>query len=411
GLFLVSEFRGNPMTSIAAEAAKGLRGLRETVDITNPNQLFAAGQRIDGWPAVSFGDAAQIQYTSGTTGFPKGAVLSHSGLINNARLFGARCEVDADSTWINMMPMFHTTGCAMITLCSLLFGSRMVLVSLYDPTVVVRLIESQRADMVLGVPTMILALLEVQEETPRDVSSLALIICGGATVAPELVRRVHKTFGCEFATVYGQTEHCPLVTQPHRSDSIDDICSTAGQPVAQTEVSIRSTAENAVVPVGMVGEICARGPSVMIGYNDNPEATAAAIDGQGWLHTGDLGVMDSRGYLAVTGRVKDMIIRGGENMFPAEIENVLLEDPSVTEVAVVGLPDPKWGEVVAAFVRCPDNLTLDKEILHNHCRSHISPQKTPVVWCQVTEFPLTGSGKIQKFELREGFLDGTYEAL
>ncbi len=411
GLFLVADFRGNPMAEIGAQAADGVAAIREIADLNDQAALYATGPNSTDLPKVAPDDPAQIQYTSGTTGFPKGAVLSHSGLVNNARFYADRCGLLQRSTWINFMPLFHTTGCAMITLGCLQAGCRMVLVSLYDPAVVVDLIESQRADFILGVPTMVVALLEEQEKSPRDVSSITLISSGGATVAPELVRRVQATFGCRFATVYGQTEHCPLVTQHHKNDSIDDICNSAGQPVAQTEVSIRSVKENATVPVGVVGEICARGPSVMIGYNDNPEATAEAIDAGGWLHSGDLGMMDARGYLSVTGRVKDMIIRGGENFFPAEIENVLLEHATVAEVAVVGLPDAKWGEIIAAFIRASDDIPLDKDGLHTFCRTEMSPQKTPVVWVQVAEFPLTGSGKIQKFKLRDSYIAGDFAKL
>ena len=181
-----------------------------------------------------------------------------------------------------------------------------------------------------------------------------------------------------------------------------------GQAVPQTEVSIRRLADNRTADIGEVGEICARSACVMLGYHDDAASTAEAIDPQGWLHTGDLGLMDARGYVTITGRVKEMIIRGGENHFPAEIENVLLEHASVAEVSVVGLPDETWGEVIAAFVRTEGGRELDRDALHAHCRASLSPQKTPTVWCPVDAFPMTGSGKIQKFKLREGFLAGQY---
>lgn len=258
---------------------------------------------------------------------------------------------------------------------------------------------------------MVVALLEAYDARTADVSSLQVVSSGGSMVAPELVRRVQATFGCEFSTLYGQTEHSPVITQHHLTDSIKDICNTAGQPIPQTDVSIRSVGENAVVPIGTVGEICARGPSTMIEYHANPKATSETIDAEGWLHTGDLGVMDHRGYVRITGRVKEMIIRGGENHFPVEIENVLLEHPLVAEVAVVGLPDEKWGEIISCFLRSEGGRVLDASDLHRHCREHMSPQKTPTIWCQVSEYPLTGSGKIQKFTLRERFLAGDYTPL
>ncbi len=408
-LFLVREFRGNPMAEIGAAAADGLGAVREIVDMNDAAALqAAAGEGAQALPDVSPGDAAQIQYTSGTTGFPKGAVLSHRGLVNNARYYAGRCGVTESTTWINPMPMFHTSGCGMLTLGSLQAGCRMVLVSLFDPHAIVGLIESQKASIALGVPTMILAMLDAQEASPRDVSTLELISSGGAMVAPELVRRTQRTFGCAFSTLYGQTEHSPVITQHHDGDSIDDISNTVGQPIPQTEVSIRRVADNRTAAIDEIGEICARSPSVMLGYHDNDAATVEAIDAEGWLHSGDLGRMDARGYVTITGRVKEMIIRGGENHFPAEIENVLLEHASVAEVAVVGLPDETWGEVIAAFVRTEGGQELDRDALHAHCRARLSPQKTPTLWCRVDAFPMTGSGKIQNFRLRDGYIAGQY---
>jgi fatty-acyl-CoA synthase len=405
GLFLVHDFRGNPMAQIGAEVAAAVSAIREVVDMQS-DALFAHGDRVAQLPDVSPDDAAMIQYTSGTTGFPKGAVLSHRGLVNNARFYAARCGATEQTNWLNIMPMFHTSGCGMVTLGCLQARCRMALVSLFDANLVLDQMEATRTTIMLGVPTMIVALLDAQEARARNLSALQLITCGGSMVAPELVRRVQRLMDAGFATLYGQTEYCPLITQHHLEDTIEDICNTTGQPVAQTEVSIRSVDGNQTVPVGEVGEICARGPCVMLEYFNNPQATADTVDTEGWLHTGDLGRMDTRGYVAVTGRVKEMIIRGGENHFPAEIENCLLEHPDVAEVAVVGLPDPKWGEVISAFIRSAS--LLDKTALHTHCRTNLSPQKTPTVWVQVEDFPLTGSGKIQKFALRDLYLAGGY---
>ena len=406
GLFLVEGFRSNPMARIGAEVAAGIPALRAVTDMES-DALWQHGDRPARLPPVSPAEAAMIQYTSGTTGFPKGAVLSHSGLVNNARFYAARCGVTPESTWVNIMPMFHTAGCGMVTLGSLQAGCRMVLVGLFDPETVLDRLADSRADFILGVPTMIVALLDAQEARPRDLSAVKLVSSGGSMVAPELVRRVRRVFGCGLAVLYGQTEHCPVIAQHHGDDSLEDVCNSTGQPVPWTEVSIRSVAENAVVPLGEAGEICARGPCVMLRYHADPHATAETVDAQGWLHTGDLGTMDARGYVAVTGRVKEMIIRGGENHFPAEIENALLEHAAVAEVAVVGLPDERWGEVIGAFIRSTGT-RLERAALHAHCRAHMSPQKTPTVWCQVAAFPLTGSGKIRKFALRDGFAAGEY---
>ena len=270
------------------------------------------------------------------------------------------------------------------------------------------IIATERVDISLGVPTMLVALLEAQAAQPRDLSALRLMGSGGSMVPPELIRRVRAEFNCEFQTVYGQTESSPLLTQTQSSDALEDIYATVGQPMPQTEISIRDPRTNLVMPVDTVGEICARAYAVMLEYNDNPEATAKAIDSDGWLHTGDLGTLDARGYLKITGREKEMIIRGGENLFPAEIENVLLEHPDVAEVAVVGTPDERWGEIVLGFVRLAEGAELNRAGLVAHCRERLSPQKTPAHWIVIADWPLTGSGKIQKFVLRDRFIAGEF---
>ena len=410
-LFRTAEHRGNPMARIAAEAAAGLPAVREVVNIENHDALFRHGDRPAALPDITADDAAQIQYTSGTTGFPKGAVLSHRALTNNARYFTRRTGGDASAVWACFMPLFHTAGCGMTTLGCLQIGGTMVVMRIFDAATVLRLIGPERISAFIAVPTMLVTMLEVLEHEEADLSPMQIIISGGSMVAPELVRRVSDRFGCAYQTVYGQTECAPLITQHQHGDTFDDICNTIGQPMPQTEVSIRSVEDNTVLPLGEQGEICVRGYCTMIEYNDNPQATAATVDADGWLHTGDLGTVDARGYFRITGRVKEMIIRGGENLFPAEIENCLLEHPAVAEVAVVGLPDEKWGEIVAAFIRAEDGARLDREDLHAHCRAHIAPHKTPTVWCAVDDFPLTGSGKIQKFALRDGYAAGDYPAL
>ncbi len=253
---------------------------------------------------------------------------------------------------------------------------------------------------------MLFGLLEALERTPRDMSSLEVISTGGAPVPPELVQRVQNRLGCHLLSAFGQTEHSPMICLNPIEANQQQIAETAGQPLPQTEVSIRSTDDNRVMPIGEVGEICARSYGVMIGYNENPEATRAAIDDDGWLHTGDLGAMDAQGFIRVTGWTKDMIIRGGENLFPAEIESVLIEHPQVAQVSIVGLPDEKCGEIIAAFML--SETTLEIDVLKAYCQKHLSPQKTPTTWVRVPEFPLTGSGKVQKFAIHDKFLAGCY---
>ncbi len=409
GLFMVGEYRGNPMARIAAEVATEMPVLREIVDMEDAAALYAQASASSPLPEVAPDDPAQVQYTSGTTGFPKGAVLRHRGVTNNARLVFARGGAAQGESVLNFMPMFHTAGCGCLTLGSVQFGCRMIICKLFDPARMLDLIEAERTDLLLGVPTMLTAMLEAQAARPRDLSSVKLVISGGSSVPPELVRRVRSVFDCDFQTVYGQTESSPVVTQTQTGDALADLCDTVGQALPQTEISIRDPATNQVVPVDVVGEICARGYCLMREYNDNPTATAGAIDADGWLHTGDLGAMDARGYVRVTGRVKEMIIRGGENLFPVEIENVLLEHPDVAEVAVVGAPDERWGEIVLGFVRLEPGARLDRAALIAHCRERLAPQKTPAHWIEVQDWPLTGSGKIQKFVLRDRFVGGEFK--
>ena len=408
GLFTVREFRGNPMAEVAAEVGAELPQVRELVDLEDHAALYTRRGAARALPEVAPGDPVQVQYTSGTTGFPKGAVLHHRGLTNNARLTLARAGARPGDVLLNHMPMFHTSGCATLTLGCAQVRGKIIIARQFEPGRMLDLIEAERVTLVLGVPTMLIGMLEAQDVRPRDLSSVRMAVSGGAMVPPELVRRVRSTFDCGFETVYGQTESSPVVTQTSADDALDDLCSTVGRPLPQTEISIRNPATNEVLAADAVGEICARGYCVMLGYNDNLAATDAAIDAEGWLHTGDLGAMDARGYLRVTGRVKEMIIRGGENLFPAEIENVLLEHPAVAEVAVVGVPDPRWGEIVACFLRPSPGAALVRDDLVAYCRRHLSPQKTPAHWIEVTDWPLTGSGKIQKFVLRDSFVGGEF---
>ncbi len=404
GLFLVAEHRGNPLAKIAGEVVADIPAIREVVDMEDHTALFREAGPLVPLPQVDPRDPVQIQYTSGTTGFPKGVVLHHHGVTNNARHTFIRMAVVRGSTSMVVSPLFHTAGCALAILGGVQFDSRMILMRLFDGDKANALMESERAAVFTGVPTMQIAMLEADVIRPRDLSSVNLAGSGGSMVPPELVRRVTERFGCKYVTVYGQTEASPLITVTWANGHFEDVCNTVGQAMPHTEVSIRDPHTNSVVSLDTVGEICARAYSVMLGYNDDPEATAKTIDPEGWLHTGDLGTMDARGFVRITGRVKEMIIRGGENLFPAEIENILLEHADVAEVAVVGVPDGRMGEAVAAFVRIAAGASFDPVQLIAHCRANIAAQKTPTHWIEVSEWPLTGSGKIQKFVLRDQWL-------
>ncbi len=402
GLFLVREFRGNPMAAIAADVAADLPALREVVDMQDEAQLFTDPSGT--LPQVETNDPAQIQYTSGTTGFPKGVVLSHRNLTNNARIFIKNGQMADRQATIGLTPLFHTMGCSMGVLGSLQSASAYCPLPAFDPNAALDIIAREKVSWTLAVPTMAVAMVAAQKASPRDLSSLKVIGIGGAMVAPELARAAEAVLGSMVLVAYGQTESSPVITSARPDDSLEDICTTIGQPALGCEVGIFDPVTDAVMPCGAVGEIRSRSYATMLGYNDNPEATAEAVDAAGWLHTGDLGTMDDRGYVKITGRVREMIIRGGENLFPAEIENVLLEVAGVAECAVVGVPDDVLGEAVAAFVRMEDGAAFDPDALRAHCRAQISPQKCPAHWQEVTQWPLTGSGKIQKFVLRDQWL-------
>ncbi len=408
GLFLVRECRGNPMAEIAREVCADLPQIREVIDLDDHAALFAMDGPAPVRREVRPDDPAQVQYTSGTTGFPKGAVLSHRSLTNNARFSMSRMGAQRGDTYLNVMPMFHTAGCSIGLLGSVQLRCRLLMARMFEPVSVMALIETERVALVIAVPTMLIAMLEAHARQPRDTHSLRMVMSGGAMVPPELTTRLQEAFGCQFTIIFGQTETSPVLTQTQASDGWTERVETIGQAIPNTELSIRDSGNNQVAAIGAIGEICARGYCNMLGYNDNPEATARAIDADGWLHTGDLGTMDSRGYLRITGRLKDMIIRGGENMFPAEIENALITHPDIAEVAVVGVPDPRWGEIVIAFLRPRAATQLLVADLVRHVRSELAAPKTPAHWIVLDAFPLTGSGKIQKFVLRDRYLAGDY---
>ncbi|MCA8897369.1 MAG: AMP-binding protein [Hyphomonas sp.] len=407
-IYYVADFRGNPMQDIADAVCDEIPAIRHRILLTDHAALFD-GEDSGGLRDPGPLDPTQIQYTSGTTGFPKGALLHHNGLVLNGIESMTRAGVRQGDSFVHNMPLFHTTGCAILVLGGLGVGATMLLAPMFDPEMIVRVIERERTNFILGVPTMLVALIEEVERSGRDVSSTRRIMSGGSMVPPELCRKARKVFGAPIQIVYGQTETSPVLTQTWYEDSEEDLTQTIGQPSAHTEISIRDPATNQVVPIGEQGEICARGYEVMLGYNDNPEANAATIDPENWLHTGDLGRMDSRGYVKITGRVKEMIIRGGENLFPAEIENALLEHVAISEIAIVGIPDEKWGEQVACFMRGNAHARPDNTELKAFIRERLSPQKTPAYWIWVDEWPLTGSGKIQRFRLAEAFGQGAYD--
>jgi fatty-acyl-CoA synthase len=369
--------------------------------------LLGPADRPVSLPTPRPGDPAQIQYTSGTTGFPKGALLAHDGLALNGWLFAEAIGARPADRWVNPMPLFHTAGCGLVTLGALQSGGTQILPPRFDAELVLDLFERYRGTNLLSVPTMLIRILEAQARQPRDLGSWRLAALGGAPVPTELVRRAMSDLKVSVGIGFGQTEASPYMTHTAVDDPHPTWFATIGRPLPGIEVKIVHPETGSTAPLHEVGEICTRSRCVMLGYFDDPVATEKAIDGDGWLHTGDLGAMDEHGYLTVEGRLRDMIIRGGENIYPREVEEVLHQHPSVSNVAVVGIPDPEYGEAVAAFVQLRTGSGEQAADLADHCRRRLAHFKVPSVWRFVSEFPQTVSGKIQKFALRDEYVAGS----
>ena len=370
---------------------------------------LAAGDRIpeeeldDRAVAVQPAETAQIQFTSGTTGFPKGAELAHRSIVNDGRLFAARAGLAEGGRHVNPMPYFHCGGCVMSALGAVAVRGTQLPIVTFDAARVARTIDDERATSVSLVPTMMIAVEQQLDRVPGSLTSLDVVVTGGAPVPVELERRWVERFGTAFAITYGMTEASPVITMTGPQDPEDLQLSTCGQPLPAVEVDIVDPSTDERVAIGEQGELRTRGWLVMKGYWDNPEATRAAISADGFLRSGDLARMDARGYVSITGRAKEMIIRGGENVYPAEIEDALRELPAVVDAAVVGVPSERYGEECAAYVRLASGATLDRDEMAEQLRDRIARFKIPRYLEVVDEFPLTPSGKVQKFKLRERF--------
>ena len=348
-------------------------------------------------------NVVNIQYTSGTTGSPKGVLLTHRGLLNNAASMADWMQYsDADRCcW--PFPLYHCAGCVLGVLSTMSAGSALLLPSAqFDPLAALETIQQERATILGGVPTMFIAELEHPEFRRFDLSSLRAALMGGALCPIELMRRVIADMNCRnVSIVYGQTEASPIITMSAPGDSIDLRVSTVGSSLPNVETKIVDPATGSLKPIGEQGEICTRGYLVMKGYDDEAAATAKTIDAEGWLHTGDLGVMMEDGHVKITGRAKEMLIRGGENIFPREIEEFLFTHPKIADVAIVGLPDRKVGEVVLAWIRLKAGMTATDQEIRDFCDGKIAHFKIPQHIRFVDSFPMTVTGKIQKFRIRE----------
>ncbi|SEA05696.1 fatty-acyl-CoA synthase [Porphyromonadaceae bacterium KH3R12] len=350
-------------------------------------------------------DVVNMQYTSGTTGFPKGVMLTHHNIANNGYLTGVHMKFTSDDKCCVCVPLFHCFGVVLATMCCLTHGSTQVMVERFDPLVTLASIHKERCTVLHGVPTMFIAQLNHPMFDLFDVSSLRTGIMAGSLCPEELMRQVNEKMFMDLTSVYGMTETSPGMTQSRVDDPFDVRCTTVGSDYEFTEVKVLDPETGKECPVGVQGEMCCRRYNVMKGYYKNPEATAQVIDASGFMHSGDLGIKDGNGNYRITGRIKDMIIRGGENISPKEVEDYLYRMPGVKDVQVVAVASERYGEDVGAFIIRKEACQLESEDVRDFCKGHIAKYKIPRYVFFVDEFPMTGSGKIQKFRLREMALE------
>ncbi|ANS27081.1 AMP-binding protein [Rhodococcus opacus] len=358
--------------------------------------------------ALSSDDPINIQYTSGTTGFPKGATLSHHNILNNGYFVGELCHYTENDRVCIPVPFYHCFGMVMGNLACTSHGATMVIPGpSFDPKATLQAVEAEKCTSLYGVPTMFIAELAEPDFASFDLSSLRTGIMAGSPCPVEVMKQVIEQMGmAEVSICYGMTETSPVSLQTRSDDTIDQRVSTVGRVGPHLEVKIVDPATGLTVPRGTPGELCTRGYSVMLGYWNNPEKTAEAIDAGRWMHTGDIGVMDSDGYVAITGRIKDMVIRGGENVYPREIEEFLYTHPDILDAQVIGVPDAKYGEELMVWVRMKDGAEpLDAAKVREFCTGKLAHYKIPKYVHVVDEFPMTVTGKVRKVEMREQSLD------
>lgn len=357
-------------------------------------------------------EPVMLQYTSGTTGKPKGVLLKHRSLINVAKLTLEAADVEGGSVCLNPLPMFHTAGCVVATLGPLWIGGTVILVERFRPAPVLDALRTEQVSVLFYVPAILGALLECQRSAATSAPKLRVAMGGAANVPSSMIADAKDTFGASVVNLFGQTELAPVLSATRPSDSHADQLATVGRPLPHVECKIVDLATNQTLAVDEPGEICARGYQQFLGYLGDDQATARTVDADGFVHTGDLGTLDARGYLTITGRLKELIIRGGENISPAEIESVLVGEDSVLEACVFGLPDERWGEIVAAAIRT-NRAPRDgfKANLTEYVGLRLAPFKVPARWFVTDELPLTPTGKVRKFEVRDSILDGRLREL
>jgi len=410
-LISAPEFKGSSYVDMVAAVRDELTALEGAIFLGSP-QWQTLFERGDSTPThrlheraaqLSFDDPINIQYTSGTTGFPKGATLSHHNILNNGFFTGELCRyTEADRVCIPV-PFYHCFGMVMGNLGAVTHGACMVIPApSFDPAATLRAVQDERCTSLYGVPTMFIGELALADFASYDLSSLRTGIMAGSPCPVEVMKRVIDDMGCNEVTIcYGMTETSPVSTQTRADDDIERRVSTVGAVHPHVEVKVVDPATGLTVARGEPGEFCTRGYSVMLGYWNDPEKTSEAIDKAGWMHTGDLATMDNDGYLNIVGRIKDLVIRGGENVYPREVEEFLYSHPAVADVQVIGVPDVKYGEELCAWVRLKEGETASEDDIRDYCRGKLAHFKVPRYVMFVEEFPMTVTGKIQKFKMRE----------
>jgi fatty-acyl-CoA synthase len=372
------------------------KGLMDMAKNVGPEQLRQCGEQLQ------FDDPINIQYTSGTTGFPKGATLSHYNILNNGYMVGESLKLSEHDRLVIPVPLYHCFGMVMGNLGCVTHGTTMIYPSAaFEPLAALQAAAEEKATGMYGVPTMFIAMLDHPERQSLDLSNLRTGIMAGSTCPIEVMKRVIDDMHlAEMQIAYGMTETSPVSTQTGPDDDLERRVTSVGRTQPHLESKVVDE-HNRIVPRGQIGELCTRGYSVMLGYWNNPEVTAGAIDGARWMHTGDLATMDEEGYIKIVGRNKDMIIRGGENVYPREVEEFLFTHAAVADVQVIGVPDKTYGEEIVAWVKLHPGHSATADDLREFCKGRIAHFKTPRHIKFVDEFPMTISGKVQKFKMRE----------
>ena len=413
-LILARAFRQTDYVAMLAEVKAACPALREALVLEDGwESLLHDGERItlDGLAAVEttlqFDDPINIQYTSGTTGFPKGATLSHHNILNNGFFIGETVRYTAADRVCIPVPFYHCFGMVLGNLACTTHGACIVVPGeAFEAAATMRVTQEERCTSLYGVPTMFIAELDHPDFETFDFRHLRTGIMAGSPCPVEVMRKVQSRMNMREVTIcYGMTETSPVSTQSALDDPLEKRVGTVGRVHPHVEVKVVDPETNQCVPRGSAGELCTRGYSVMLGYWANPEATAGAIDEARWMHTGDLATMDGDGYVNIVGRIKDMIIRGGENIYPREIEEFLYGHPDVSDVQVIGVPSERYGEEVMAWVKPREGATLTAEALEAFCRNQIASNKIPRYWKFVDSFPMTVTGKVQKYLMREAAVE------